>query len=227
MSDDHSLEGTESPNTMGGEESRSPTRRRLLALLATAPVVVSANAPTFPTADTSQDPISRLFLQFEDIVAAHERALARMDRLEAKLIEHIGYSRVRLPTASGFPVRYAVEASSIDRHRFSAKAVRRLKRDLRRRQKAWDAAATVTGLTDATHHEEVVARAVRAIGALLLATPASTLPGLRLKLIVLLALHQPGRDDANASPWRELRLILDDIAGFQTDASSLDFGHPV
>ncbi|TXM81378.1 hypothetical protein FV223_29700 [Methylobacterium sp. WL116] len=47
----------------------------------------------------------------------------------------------------------------------------------------------------------------------LLATPARTHDAVVLKLIVLLSLQEPGPRAGAMSPWRELRLILEDLRG--------------
>lgn len=66
--------------------SRSPTRQRLLALFALSPVVPKRDAKGVSTTFApTQDPIPWLLAQFEALTAAHERALARTDRLEAAL----------------------------------------------------------------------------------------------------------------------------------------------
>lgn len=116
MSDDHFLDSPAQTDTAGGSGSRSPTRRRLLALLATAPVCVSANTPTLPTRDAGYDPPARLFVQFKQIVAAHERAQGRIDRIEAALVTRLGFPRVRLPTSPDPPLLYAVDTDTIDQH---------------------------------------------------------------------------------------------------------------
>ncbi|WP_144426361.1 hypothetical protein [Methylobacterium sp. ARG-1] len=64
---------------------------------------------------------------------------------------------------------------------------------------------------DALRHEASVSRAVRAVGALLIAQPAATLPGRCLKLVVLLALHAPGGACDTAEPWRSLSGLLADL----------------
>lgn len=66
--------------------SRSPTRQPLLVLCALSPVVPNGDAKDVSTTfDPSHDPIPWLLAQFEALTAAHERALARVDRLEAAL----------------------------------------------------------------------------------------------------------------------------------------------
>lgn len=200
------------PDVGDAAGSRSPTRRRLLALLALAPVARSADAIVAPAASVpSHDPIPRLFAQFEALTAAHERALARVDRSEAGLVARLGWPRVPLPMVPGAPALFAADPDTIDRHIAPGPRARRLKRRLCRRQRAWDTAAVACGLSDAQRHEASVARAVRAVGAVLLTQPAATLASVRLKLVVLLALHAPGGTCDVAEPWRSLRGALADI----------------
>ena len=184
---------TEGPHrgAVNDQNTLSPTRRALLTLLALVPIPVASAAATASDQHPPHYSISRLFTQFENIVSAHERALVRIDRLEKLVVARFGYARVRLTTPPGHPAIYAAEVLSIDRHGLSGKAIY-LKRDLRRRQEIWALTAAEIGLAGAIRHEEIVARAVQTIGSLLLATPATTLTGIRLKIIVLLALQQPG-----------------------------------
>ncbi|MBX9930140.1 MAG: hypothetical protein K2Y56_01150 [Methylobacterium sp.] len=199
----------------GGEDrqrARSPSRRRLLALLALAPVP-PASMVTAARLGLCHDPIPQLFGQFEALVAAYERALARVDRLEAALVARLGHSRVRLPTPPGDPGLYAAEAYTIERHLPPGPRARRLKRRLCQRRRSWEAAAEACGLIEAQWHEATVARAVRAVGAVLMAQTATSLAGVRLKLVVLLALYAPGGAGDAAEPWRGLHGLLADLAG--------------
>lgn len=133
MSDDRFLDGTARTCTAGGQGSRSPTRRRLLALLAMAPVSVSANTPTLQTRDASYDPTLRQFVQFQQILAANERAQTRIDRLEATLVAQLGLPRVRLLTSPDAPPLYAADTDTIGRHLQPGPSTRTLKHQLRRR----------------------------------------------------------------------------------------------
>lgn len=212
MTGDRTGEVPPRPGSAEASGPRSPTRRRLLALLAVAPVAGSADMGTAPSAPAPpDDPIPRLFAQFEALTAAHERALARADRLEGGLVARLGWPRVRLPAPPGAAPQFAAEADTIDRYCLPGPRARRLKRRLRRRQRLWDAEADACGLTDALRHEASVARAVRAVGAVLTAQPAATLAGLRLKLVVLLALHAPGGACDATEPWRGLCSALVDF----------------
>lgn len=116
MSDYHFLDGPAQADTAGGPGPRSPTRRRLPTLLATAAVSVSANTPTLPTGDAGYDSTARLFVQFQQIVAAHERAQGRIDGTEATLVARLGFPRMRLPTSLDPPPLYAADTNTIDQH---------------------------------------------------------------------------------------------------------------
>ncbi|WP_018261582.1 hypothetical protein [Methylobacterium sp. WSM2598] len=48
----------------------------------------------------------------------------------------------------------------------------------------------------------------------LIAAPAHTLGSIRTKLLVLLAVQEPGEAFRDSSPWRELRLILADLSRY-------------
>lgn len=70
----------------------------------------------------------------------------------------------------------------------------------------------------AQEREEALFRAVRAAADTLYALPATTLTGIALKLAVLLSLEEPGEAQRDASPWRELRLILLDLGAIEAAA---------
>lgn len=202
--------------TAGISAARSPTRRRLLALLAGLPHAVGPNATatlSAPRADTDikADPIPALFSAFEAVLAKHEAALWRCDRLEAWLLAELDYPRVQLPTPAGIPVRYAADPDTIAQHVPAGRRRYRLQQVLLRRQQGWARGARACGLTRAQEREAALDTAVREAAALLLATPAATLAGIRTKIIVLLASQEPGGAFRGASPWRELRLLLVDF----------------
>ncbi|WP_437871438.1 hypothetical protein ACSD7O_24205 [Methylorubrum extorquens] len=82
-------------------------------------------------------------------MGADERALARIDRLEAGLVARLGWPRGRLPAPPGASALFAADPDTVDRHLPPGPRARRLKRHLRRRQRVWDAEAVACGLSDA------------------------------------------------------------------------------
>ena len=193
----------------------SPTRRRLLALMASLPAIdrhaAAETSERRPCGHPGQDPTSRLFTDFQACLAEHERAFQRCHRLEASLAVEVGYLRVRLPTPPGAPARYAAEAISVVEHVPPGPQRDRLLRTLHRHRTRWNAAAEAVGLAQAQDQEELRFQAVRAAADTLYAIPATSRVGILLKLIVLLSLEAPGEAFRDASPWRELRLILADL----------------
>ncbi|MDR7039782.1 hypothetical protein J2X36_004560 [Methylobacterium sp. BE186] len=161
---------------------------------------------------SSSEPITDLFIAFEALLTKHEAALWRCDRREAWLQSELDYPRVPLPTAAGAPTRYAADIETIARHVPPGRRRYRLQQVLHRRQQAWARGARACGLTRTQEQEAALAEAVRAAATTLLATPAKTLTGIRLKLLVLLATQDPGEAFRDASPWRELHLILADVS---------------
>ena len=197
----------------------SPTRRRLLALLGGLPAMgreaVGAESP-FPRATGSApvtEPIPRVFAELRALLDQHEAALACCDRLEATLLEQMGYPRVPLPPDWDGSQRYAGDAGTIARLVASGLNRRRLQRLLQRRQRRWNEAAHSIGLTAAQVVEAELDGAVLDKAEGLLATPAWTLDAVVLKLVVLLGTQEPGPSASATSPWRELRLILVDLRG--------------
>ncbi|KOX45152.1 hypothetical protein ADL19_23495 [Streptomyces purpurogeneiscleroticus] len=202
--------------TAGISAARSPTRRRLLALLAGLPHAAGPNATatlSAPRADTDikADPIPALFSAFEAALAKHEAALWQCDRLEAWLLAELDYPRVQLPTAAGIPVRYAADPDTIAQHVPAGRRRYRLQQVLLRRQQAWTRGARACGLTRAQEREAKLDTGVREAAATLIAAPARSLRGIRTKLLVLLAVQEPGETFRDSSPWRELRRLPLDL----------------
>ncbi len=159
------------------------------------------------------DLIPKLFAEFLALLDQHAAALAHCDRIEATLIEQIGYPRVALSPDWEGSRRYAADADTIDKALPPGRNRRRLQRVLQRRQRRWNEAAQGAGLTAAQVHEAALDGAVLDIADGLLATQARTLEAVVLKLLVLLSTQEPGSSAYGISPWRELRLILLDLRG--------------
>ncbi|CAO4181184.1 hypothetical protein [Methylorubrum extorquens] len=200
------------------QAARLPTRRRLLAFMATlqaftaGAATTSASAPAQSTAGSSApDSISDLFVAFEALLTKHEASLWRCDRLEAWLLAELDHPRVQLPTPAGIPSRHAADAVTIAQHVPPGRRRYRLQQILLRRQQAWIRGARACGLTKAQEQEAALDTAVRDAAATLIAAPARTVGGIRTKLLVLLAVQQPGEAFRASSPWRELRLLLADL----------------
>lgn len=196
--------------------ARSPTRRRLLTLLASLPVVATPNASVRSLAHPSEsgagaDSISDLFGAFEALLTKHEAALWRCDRLEAWLLAELDHPRVQLPTPAGIPIRYAADADTITQYVPPGRRRYRLQQILLRRQQAWIRGARACGLTRAQGKEAALDAAIRETAATLLAAPARTVGGIRTKLLALLAVQEPSEAFRDSSPWRELRLLLADL----------------
>ena len=88
---------------------------------------------------------------------------------------------------------------------------RRLEELLRHRQRRWDAAAAESGLLEAKLHAASFDEAVLTAADTLLGMPAWTYEAITLKLVVLLSVRAPGPALDDATPWRELHLILTDL----------------
>ena len=204
----------------------SPTRWRLLALLGGLPAmeceVVGAGRSALGTAGLGfdTDPIRQRIAEFQVLLDRHAAALVHCDRLEAKLIEQMGYPRVPVFTDWEGARRYATDADAIadavppGRHR------RRLQRVLQRRRQRWDEAAEGAGLTAAKAQEATLDEDILDHADGLLATPAQTIDAVVLKLLVLLSTREPGPSAYGTSPWREVRLILSDLRGLMASRGS-------
>lgn len=193
----------------------SPTRRRLLALLSSLPIIAAqpegAEQRRAGRMDvvTDADPMPRLFAEFQALLDRHAAATVTRDGIEAAFVDRIVRPRVALPGGSDSKPRYAAEPAEIARALPPGRHRQRLERRLRRR---WNEAAATVGLAEADLEEATLDGAVLAAAQAFLATPAWTLHALVLKLLVLLSVHAPGPASDDTSPWRELRLILADLS---------------
>ncbi len=176
---------------------------------------VGAGLPSLGAASLGPvtDPMARLFAEFRALLDRHETALACCDRLEATLLAQMEYPRVPLPPDWESSRRHAADVLTIVQNIPPGHHQRRLRRVLQRRKRRWDEAARRAGLTDAQSHEAALDAAVLDMANGLLATPARTLNAVVLKLVVLLSTQEPGPSASVTSPWRELRLILQDLRG--------------
>lgn len=196
----------------------SPTRRRLLALLNSLPIIAAqsegADQRRAGRRDVAvdADPMPRLFAEFQALLDRHAAAIVPRDGIEAALVDQIGWPRMALPGDSDSKPRHAAELAEIARAVPPGRHRQRLERRLRRRQRRWDEAAATVGLAEADLHEATLDGAVLAAAQVILAMPAWTLLALVLKLLVLLSVHAPGPASGDTSPWRELRLILADLS---------------
>lgn len=205
--------------------ARSPMRRHLLSLLAGLPIAAVAPGP--PAARSidnagagagAPDTIPDLFAAFESLLARHEAALWRCDRLEAFLLAELDHPHVQLPLPAGCPIRYAADFVTIIRYVPPGRRRWRLQEVLLRRQQRWTRGARACGLTRAQEQEAALDAAVRDAAAVLLAMPATNFAGVRTKILVLLASQEPGGEFCSASPWGELRSILADLARLSASA---------
>lgn len=109
-----------------------------------------------------------------------------------------GHPRVRLPRTDGLPGRFAADPETIALHVPPGRRRARLQYLLQRRQARWADAAQACGFAQAQEREEAEFRAVRAAADSLYIVPTTTLPGLMLKLAVLLSLEEPGMAERDA-----------------------------
>ncbi|MBA9068726.1 hypothetical protein FHR71_002476 [Methylobacterium sp. RAS18] len=136
----------------------SPTRRRLLALLSSLPIIAmqsdGAEQRRASRADTvsNADPVPRLFAEFQALLDRHVAAIVNRDGIEAALVDRIGWPRVALPGGSGRVRRHAAGAATIERAVPRDRCRQCLVQCLRRRQRRWDAAAMKVGLLQVKLH---------------------------------------------------------------------------
>lgn len=193
----------------------SSSRRRLLALLGSLPVMGARSLEAAPertrAAGAPIDSMPRLFAEFCALLDRHAAALAACDRIEAGLIIRVGYPRVTLPRGADGGRRYTADAAAVMQAVPPGRDRQRLMHRLARRQHRWDAAAREAGLLEAQLREALLDGAVLTAADSVLATPAWTYHAVGLKLMVLLSVHAPGPAADATTPWRELRLILADL----------------
>ncbi|WP_426219956.1 hypothetical protein [Methylobacterium sp. NFXW15] len=159
----------------------------------------------------STDPMPRLFAEFQSLLDRHATALAACDQIEAELQVRVGLPRVALPRGPDGGCRYVADVQSLARAMPPCRRRHRLEELLRHRQRRWDAAGEGSGLLKAELLGASFDEAVFAAADTLLAMPAWTYEAIALKLVILLSVRAPGPTLDDATPWRELRLILTDL----------------
>ena len=173
----------------------SPTRRRLLALLSSLPIIAAQSEGAEQrragrmNVAVDADPMPRLFAEFHALLDRHAAAIVTHDGIEAALVDQIGWPRVALPGGSDSKPRHAAELAEIARAVPPGRHRQWLERSLRRWQRRWDEAAATVGLAEADLEEATLDGAVLAAAQALLATPAWTCHAVMLKLLVLLSVH--------------------------------------
>ncbi|GJD93131.1 hypothetical protein [Methylobacterium iners] len=191
---------------------RHPSRRRLLALLAGVPLFSAKPSRTEAgVTDATPDIIPVLHETFQRLKTEHQRVVRQCDRLETSLRAELELPRVQLPRQAGEPVRYAADVATIIRYVPPGWRRSRLQAVLLQRQEAWERGSEVCGLSRVQAREAALNQAVREAVATLLATPTVTPTGIQLKLLALLATQEPGPAFRDTSPWRELRIIQEDL----------------
>ena len=176
--------------------------------------VLAELRPTLAKSSLDATPIARaLVFDLDAALAAHDQALARLDRAEAAFI---AVQRSVWPDeAAGkvVPHHGAVGALS-RRERFG----RRLGsvRDERRRRRGVGSKRRSFIVRGA--RETRLARHVREVADCLLSMPTAGRGDVALKLAVIIAAGEAGPPDASAFPWVHLRRVLADL-----DVSSTTF----
>ncbi|MCJ2086732.1 hypothetical protein MKK88_12115 [Methylobacterium sp. E-005] len=182
----------------------TPSRRVLAELVAT--FLSGTNA-----SGHDASPVQRALATLTALLDAQGVALAEVDRIEAELTAQTGYPRVTLPVHPGSAPSYAADAATIRRHLGDGPAARRLTAALRRRRHRLVQAAEAAGLPAAQAHEHAVAAQIGDVTAALLLTPVADLRDLILKLIVLIAISEPGPDEGSLYPAAYWRALLADV----------------
>ena len=187
-----------------------PTRRALLALLPASLLdggaAVSDPAP--PHRSTGSRSIESCWADLVAAITDQDRAIGRRDHLERLLVRHFeGLASPAVTQRLPHDPAYAPEDGFVA----IGDVLEAIKRSLADRHVAWERAAALTGLTQAEDAQALARSGVRQAATDLIMTPTTDLTHLRLKLIALLAVHEPGPACRHATPWRELRIILADV----------------
>lgn len=181
-------------------------------------------------ADPALDPAASaswpLFMELQDSLAAADQATAQRDRLEADLLNRLGYPRIELPPYLAGPNAFAADFGTIDRllkgRRHTAGLRARLKRCLREQHHRWQRQADAAGLTEAEHLEDDALAELTSATVRLLSGPVTDLPGLWIALAVVIAAGQPGPVFQDSFPWRVLRKLLDTVAALAARDTALN-----
>lgn len=203
-------------------EASGPTRRALLALM---PVTLLDGVDFRNDAKHSASAVGAR--QFErrwaDLMAAvlkQDVAIAHRDRLEEALLRHLEAAQHPDPAATaGIPFGEPdpeIGASFIP----IGEVITALVESVADRLRKWEQGATRIGLPEAEEAQASALSDVKRAACDLVQQPATDLTHLRLKLMALIAVHEPGPGCRHQTPWRELRLVLSDVETLLTKRQS-------
>lgn len=187
-----------------------PTRRALLALLPASFLdgreAVSDPAPSHRAAGSTS--IERCWADLVSAITNQDRAIDRRDQLERLLVRHFeGLASPAMTKGLPHDPAYDTEGGFVA----IGDVLKPVTRSLADRHAAWERAAVRIGLNRAEDAQALARSGVRQAAADLILTPTTDLTHLRLKLIALLAVHEPGPACRHVTPWRELRIMLADV----------------
>lgn len=198
-----------------GEECHAPgpTRRALLALvpasLLDGPDLRRKSRSVVPM--TGASPLEQCWADLVTAIRDQDAAIDHRDWLERVLLHG-------LEAAGHFSATKGLDGQSdepppeIDESFVPiGEVLAPLIKSLADRHAAWEQAATLIGLPKAEEAQAIASSGVKWAASDLIQQPAANLTHLRLKLVALLSVHEPGPGWQHETPWRELRLMLTDV----------------
>jgi hypothetical protein len=197
-------------------DTRPLSRRAVLAGGIAAPFLPT---PSSATSDVASDPILSLWAQWRQASAEAEILGTRCATLESELARTVGFPRVQLPMPGDRAVwatsRAEIDAMIVDRQ--GSEVLRsRLQAELSIRQAQWSEAAARAGVDASERQEAVAAARCAKLAECVFALPARSLPGVIVKLELILRMGQTRADD-NDFPWGELRAAIVDLKRFTAE----------
>jgi hypothetical protein len=191
----------------------SVSRRALLGgILSTSlvPGPVAGPANTVPAAD----PILILWKDWQNTVAEATAWGAKWAALESKLARNVGFSRVQIPAPPVNGVVWAICHEDIDHYLKETENTDEMRRglhaELAAQQAKWNDAAEQAGLDIADREEEAAMNRSAQIASTLLSHHACGLPGVIVKLELILRTGQTGEGDEEF-PWQQIRSTIADL----------------
>ncbi|MER8388334.1 hypothetical protein NKH14_22940 [Mesorhizobium sp. M1380] len=193
------------------------TRRRVLAggMIASTAFVVEKSALAGDAAATNlpSDPALALWRAWEKAHKLTERLCRSQQRLEAKLVESVGFPcfTVRLPGGEDISV-HSIEALNevLGKEPEMAAVREKVEADLAAHQARWDAVAEETGYAEALRAEREASGRTHDLLEAFSTTPATTLAGLAGKLDAVLREGEAG-EECSDFPWPQIRSALGDL----------------
>ncbi|MER9119833.1 hypothetical protein NKH93_24960 [Mesorhizobium sp. M0954] len=193
------------------------TRRQMLTggMITSTALMLEKNALPGDVAATSMpsDPSMALWREWEMTRESAERHCRRQQRLETKLVESVGFPRVKVRLPNGQDVTvHAIETLNevLGKGPDTAALRQKAQAGFAAHQARWEAAAEEGGYTAALRAEREAGERAGDLLEAFSATPATTLAGVAGKLDAILR-EGEAWEESSEFPWPQIRSALSDL----------------